>query len=557
MIKSTSVKIRKVAVMSKKEKATYLILLTIGILITAVFGIWWFQPYHIPNNFAGTFHVFDLIIYFLLSYIIWYEIINYLFSWDVMLDMRIPKPLPPQKNLKVAFLTAFVPGKEPYDILEKTLKAMVHTSYPHDTWLLDEGKDPVAGNLCKIYNVKHFSRYGIKEYNQSDGPFKAKTKAGNYNAWYDNYHHFYDVVAQLDVDFVPKKNFLTRTLGYFRDPSIAFVVTPQIYGNQSQSWIARGAAEQAFNFYGQMQKGLFGKDMTLFIGANHVLRVGAHRQVKGYSGHIVEDHLTGMRMYAKRWKSVYVPEVLAVGEGPATWDAYFNQQMRWAFGLIHILFTKSPRLFPQMNIIHALNYFLLQQYYFYGLAQGIGVILISLYFFFGIQSTSMSLLVLILLYMPVLFMQQIVFLWLQRYNIQPKVESGFLLKGRFLNFAVWPIYLLSLLGVVVGRRLVYKVTPKGSAQTASINLLMFMPHLVLGTITTVGLIASFYTHNQAPQLIFFALLNSVIMYTIVFVAMKENLNAIIGIVWSEVSNFKINISPIRSVFKTIRTMIFM
>ena len=46
-----------------------------------------------------------------------------------------------------------------------------------------------------------------------------------------------------------------------------------------------------------------------------------------------------MRFHAGRWESVYVPEALAVGEGPTTWAAYFNQQYRWAFGCMNIFFT--------------------------------------------------------------------------------------------------------------------------------------------------------------------------------------------------------------------------
>jgi cellulose synthase/poly-beta-1,6-N-acetylglucosamine synthase-like glycosyltransferase len=160
---------------------------------------------------------------------------------------------------------------------------------------------------------------------------------------------------------------------------VAFVGTPQVYGNTNDSWIAKGAAEQAYSFYGSMQKGLFGKDMSFFIGANHIVRVEAHNFINGYSGHIVEDHLTGMRFYSAKWKSVYVPKTLASGEGPSTWEAYFSQQMRWSYGLIDILMRHSPKIFPKMKFSHAFNYFFLQQFYFYGLAQFIGIILLSIY----------------------------------------------------------------------------------------------------------------------------------------------------------------------------------
>ena len=344
------------------------------------------------------------------------------------------------------------------------------------------------------------------------GLYKAKTKAGNYNSWYDQNGEKYEFVAQIDVDFIPEKNFLKKTLGYFRDPDVAFVGSPQIYGNLDDSWIARGAAEQAYGFYGAMQKGFFGSDMQLFIGANHVVRVAAHNTIDGYSGHIVEDHLTGMKFYSKRWKSVYVPEILAIGEGPSTWDAYFSQQMRWAYGLIDILFTQSPKLFLKMRPKHAINYFLLQQYYFFGVAQVLGIGLLTLYFIFDIQSTSMKLNELLLLYPPLIILQQVIFLWLQKFNIDPKNESGLMLRAKLLNMAAWPIYFVAFVGVLMRKRLIYKVTPKGSEQKAEALPKLFIPHAILGSITAIDIMFAFYAHHQEIQLLFWAWTNTYILY---------------------------------------------
>ena len=94
--------------------------------------------------------------------------------------MKRPEPADqPVPNLKVALLTAFVPGKEPYDMLERSLTAMVAVDYPHDTWVLDEGDDTIVKNICQKLGVRHYSRKNSEKYNAQDGPFKKKTKAGN------------------------------------------------------------------------------------------------------------------------------------------------------------------------------------------------------------------------------------------------------------------------------------------------------------------------------------------------------------------------------------------
>jgi len=491
-----------------------------GFVWVGIFGLWWFQSRHVPSNYSGMWHGIDVLLFGLLTLVVWYQMVSEMLTWEVALFMKKPKHTAPPGGLKVALCTTFVPGKEPYDLLETTLKKMAAVAYPHVTWLLDEGDDPCAKKLCKRYGVLHYTRWGKSEYNTEDGAYKKKTKAGNYNAWFTVHGAAYDIVAQHDVDFMPRQMYLHRILGYFKDPDIAFVGTPQLYGNEEDSWIAKGAAEQAYGFYGPTQKGLFGHDMQLFIGANHAIRVAAHNDITGYSGHIVEDHLTGMRIYANRWKSVYVPEALLIGEGPATWDAYFSQQMRWAFGLMDILFRHSPKLIPRMRAHHGLHYFLLQHYYFYGMVQAIGLLLLSLYFFFGMQSTSMEGYTWLLFYSVFLILQIVIFLWLQRYYIRPQHESGFHLRGKLLNVAVWPVYMVAFFGALVGKKLPYRVTPKGSAQAMDTPpaLSLFIPHLLLGPISFVGSMVGYVKGNAAPQLMFWAMLNTVCMYGFVLLA---------------------------------------
>jgi len=511
--------------MNASQRVFFMFLKWTGLLMTLVFAAWWFNPDHIAANFHGWLHLIDFVLFLILSYVIWHQLIEEVHIWTIASDMKKPALMRPQPGQKVAFLTAFVPGKEPYDMLEQTLTAMTAVKYPHDTWLLDEGNDKTAKQICKRLGVKHFSRRGIAEYNTENGYFRAKTKSGNHNAWHDKHGAKYDIVAQIDVDFIPRPDFLTKTLGYFKDPNVAFVGTPQIYGNVNESWVAQGAAEQAYGFYGSTQKGLFGKDMHLLIGANHIIRVAALQDIGGYPGHIVEDHLAGMKLYAQGWKGVYVPQRLAIGEGPATWEAYFSQQMRWAYGLIDILFKHSPKVLPRMKRRHAINYYVLQQHYFYGLVQVLGISLMTLYFTTGIQATHMTLAPLLILFVPLVIWQLIMSLWLQQFSIDPKTESGLLLRGRLLTIAAWPIYFLAFIGVITGRRLTYAVTPKGSQQADSVPLSLFWPHAILGTITALDVILAFHQPHQAPMLLFWAIVNTLVMYGIIVYVMIQRLAA--------------------------------
>jgi hypothetical protein len=321
----------------------------------------------------------------------------------------------------------------------------------------------------------------------------------------------------MDTDFVPEPSFLVRTLGYFRDPQVAFVGTPQIYGNTEHSLVARGAAEQLHNFYGPMLQGLSGIGMSLMVGANHVVRVAALKNVDHYAAHITEDLITGMKLHANGWKSVYVPLALAVGEGPFTWEAYFNQQMRWAYGCFDILFRHSPKLLRKMSLRWKLHYFFLMQHYFSGLSMALSTALLGLYFAFGIRAANVDLPKFMVIYSFAILSIWLASLWLQRFHISWQDESHLYLAGTIINIAAWPIYFLAFVTALFRHRLTYKVTPKGNnGEPSKTPLGLFLPHLVFGGIAVAGLASSFFTHRQSTIMIFWALSSAVLMFSVPF-----------------------------------------
>jgi cellulose synthase (UDP-forming) len=482
-----------------------------------VFAAWWFNPLHIPNNFAGIGRVADLGLFIIVSYVIWHPLLMTVFSWAVTSNIKKVTKQRPQEGLRVAFITNFVPGSESIDLLKTTLPAMVAVNYEHDTWLLDEGDHPEAKRLCKKYGVKYFTRFGQPNYNTVEGKFARKTKGGNHNAWYDSHGNHYDIVAQIDTDFVPKKNFLTKTLGHFSDPQVGFVGTPQVYGNVKDSIIARGAAEQTYNFYGPILRGFHGMGMNMLIGANHVIRVSALKDVGHYSAHITEDLLTGMKLHAGGWKSVYVPEVLAVGEGPVTWQSFFNQQMRWAYGCMHILFHHSPTLFKRMNWRQKAYYYFLQQHYFSGLTMALSTVGLVLYFVVGLQTTNVEIVPFLSRYLPAVAICGLMALWMQRFNIRPSEEKGALWAGMLVSVASWPVYLLAFIGVLRGKRLSYKVTPKGvQGQLSENSLKLFYPHFVIGAISLGCLLLAFVPGRDSIIMIIWAAISTILMLFVPF-----------------------------------------
>lgn len=489
----------------------------LSLFVVAVFGFWWFNPAHISENFGGGLRAIDVLLFGLVSYIIWHPLMMEILTWCIsshMKDIRIQKPV---TGSKVAFITTIVPKNEPLGLLDKCLPSMVKAKYEHDTWLLDESNSQEVKQICKKYGVYHFSRFGIGHFNTLKGKY-TKTKGGNHNSWYDTFGGYYDFVAQIDTDFVPKSNFLTKTLGYFRDPKVAFVGTPQIYGNTHSSMVARGAAEQQLNFYGAVLRGLSGMGMNLLIGANHIIRVKAFKEVDHYTAHITEDLVTGMKLHANGWKSVYVPNPLAIGEGPTTWEAYFNQQVRWAYGCIDILMRFSFQHFRKMGWRRAIYYFFLQQHYFSGLAMALSVLLLSLYFLFGVRAADVDVFRFFIFYSFVLTVCWLMSVWMQRFDVHRKKEGQLLLAGKIINIAAWPVWFFASVSLLTGKRLQYKVTPKGEdSSIPKLSIKAFIPHLLFALISFLGLIAAVITGHTSPAMLFWALSCITVMLVLPFV----------------------------------------
>jgi cellulose synthase (UDP-forming) len=460
----------------------------VGLGLAACFGHFWFAPTRLPHNFSKRNDVADLVLFGALTFVVWHRVLLDISAWLLCTMVRTYRQPPnPEPRLRVAFITTFVPSSESLDLLYRTAKSMVAADYPHDTWVLDEGDDPDARAVCHQVGAYHFSRKGSPEFNTNGGTFAVRTKGGNHNAWYAVHGSRYDLVATVDTDFEVRWDFLTRTLGYFRDPRVGFVGTPQVYGNM-ENWIARGAAQQTYLFYGPIMRALSTLGMTLLIGANHVVRVSALREIGWYQGHLTEDLATGKRFHAARWRSVYVPEALAVGEGPTTWADFFAQQYRWASGCISIFLSHTPHFNLRMRRLHGLAYFLLDQFYFSGLRFAVAIVLLLVYYLTGWTPADIPLVPLLTWYVPLLAWQQLMIYVLQAFNIRPEEEGGTYLEGRVITIGTIPVYFLAFIGVLARRRVGFKITRKtGGEELVTDPITVFRPHFVLCVVMAAGM----------------------------------------------------------------------
>ena len=521
-------RVRLARVMSTKETIAFAVLLGAALLLTARYALWWFGADHLPGNTTAggwRFWVFNLAPFAALTLVEGGRILQTLILWMFAAIMRDAVPMAPATGLRVAVLTAIVPSKEPLDMAEETLRAMTRIRYDGqvDVWLLDEENDPRVKQMCARLGVNHFSRAGIERFNQASGPFKSRTKAGNHNAWRDCHEAAYDVVAQMDLDHIPLPDFLEKTLGYFGDPDVAFVVLPQVYYRNARSnWIARGADEQNFGFSAVTQRGANTLGMPILIGSNHLVRPAAMAQWGGYASHIVEDHLTGMVAYThhnprtgNRWKGVYSSAIVSLGEGPATWGAYLSQQTRWCYGLLEIIKRDTFRLILRMRPKQAFGYVLVQSYYgTVALVYGLGVGLTALRLFFGIDAVGMDVTSWLSVWVPQILITMVLWYWLQRFYLE-EGDHGLAWKGLVVGVGATLAYLPALVASAVGRKLPYVITPKGETVGRE-PLRLFRWHLASFALSGGALAFSLITQNGGWGVRGWAFVNMALMAIIIW-----------------------------------------
>ena len=385
-----------------------------------------------------------------------------------------PKTPPNAVGLRVAMLTTIVPDREPIEMVAKTLAAAKKVRCRGlRVWLLDEGDSAEVRAVCRRLKVKHFSRRNKRRYNTEAGQFEAKTKHGNLNAWLDAHGADYDVILCVDPDHVPNPEFAELVLGYFNDPDVAYVVGPQFYGNV-EHFVSRAAESQQFPFHSIIQRAGNRYRSPILVGTNNAIRVGALQAAGGFVASITEDLATGLVIQAQRnpltgnrWESVYVPDVLAVGEGPASWGDYFGQQARWSRGGIQVIgrtfLPRITRLRPQA----ILQYILITSFYpTMALGWLLGAVNAVLFVVLHARGIVVPIGVWAALYADTTMFQLWVYLRARRHNVSPfdRASSGGLL-GMAMTVVTAPIYAGALLNALAFRRGRFTVTPKGKSST--------------------------------------------------------------------------------------------
>ncbi|MFJ7997335.1 glycosyltransferase family 2 protein [Streptomyces sp. NPDC096310] len=493
--------------------------------------VWLMQPQHWterdPNLKNDTLLVLDIVMLVSIGLIELFRTMNVLSNAHATLVARDPIPVVPEGGTRVAFLTSFVPGKEPLEMVTKTLEAAVrirHRGVMH-VWLLDEGDDPAVKEVCARLGVRHFSRKGIAKWNQPKGAHRAKTKHGNYNAWLDAHGDDYDYFASVDTDHVPMPNYLERMLGYFRDPDVGFVIGPQVYGNYD-SFVTKAAESQQFLFHALIQRAGNRYGAPMFVGTSNAVRIRALKQIGGLYDSITEDMATGFEMHRHRnpesgnkWRSVYTPDVLAVGEGPSAWTDFFTQQLRWSRGTYETILKQYWKGFSSLPPGKLFNYTMMIIFYpMSALNWILAALSCALFLGMGASGVQIDPAIWMMLYGNASALQIGLYIWNRRHNVSPhEPEGSGGLAGMAMSAMSAPLYARSLMDAVLRRKSSFVVTPKGDSSSPDTLFGTFRVHFFFILVFGGSMIASFVFGHDHPAMLTWATLAMLITAAPVFI----------------------------------------
>jgi cellulose synthase (UDP-forming) len=405
---------------------------------------------------------------------------------------------------------------EPMEVLEKTITGALCLDYPNfEVWVLDDGRRPWLKEFCNAKGIGYLTRAD-----------NSHAKAGNINHALTKTSA--DFVAIFDADFIPQRNFLIRTVGFFANPAIGIVQVPHTFYNydptQSSLGVQKALPDDQRFFFEAIMPSRDGWNAAFSCGSNSVTRREALRSIGDAlpTDSITEDMLLSISLLRNGYITRYLCERLAFGLAPEGLKAFFVQRQRWARGAMQILFLAAGPLGRNLTLMQRL-------------------------LFLPTHWLTQSLMLLLTIIAPLVFMWTGV---LPLVNVTPQAVLYYLLPmmlavaggiwafaprqyfpfaaqvhGTFQSFKILPTVLLTM-AKPFGH--VFKVTPKGAiAKKSDYDRTIFWTALGLMMLTILGLVinarAEWRIIGQAgllPIVACWAAINIVVLFLVCMMSLQ-------------------------------------
>jgi cellulose synthase/poly-beta-1,6-N-acetylglucosamine synthase-like glycosyltransferase len=253
-------------------------------------------------------------------------------------------PTPKIQGAPLPRVTVQLPIFNEMYVVERLIDSVCAIEYPRSLFevqVLDDSTDETCGIArarvekwkaegIDIVYIHRVNRKGFKAGALENGLHLAKGEC----------------VAVFDADFVPKPDFLTRTVGFFSDEKVGMVQVRWGHLNREYSLLTQAQSILLDGHFmiehtARNRSGCFFN----FNGTAGVWRKTCIGDAGGWQHDtLTEDLDLSYRAQLKGWQFVFLPEVVAPAEVPVDMNAYKSQQHRWAKGSIQTMKKLLPTI---------------------------------------------------------------------------------------------------------------------------------------------------------------------------------------------------------------------
>lgn len=240
------------------------------------------------------------------------------------------------------FVSIFVPiCKEPSEVVRSTLTSLSNLDYENYEVYALVNNTPYDKDVQTIKKICETLGEKIKFlYIPKIEGFKAGVL--NYALKLTSPHT--EIIGVVDSDYVVEKDFLKKTVGYFKNPEIAVVQLPQDYFLDDFP-VSKGMYYAYRYFFSIVMNTCNEYNAASFMGTMGLIRKSVLEKIGGFSEEVItEDSEIGMRIHELGYKTVYIDHSQGKGLMPYTYAAYKKQRARWVFGNMQTI-IKNLKIF--------------------------------------------------------------------------------------------------------------------------------------------------------------------------------------------------------------------
>lgn len=245
---------------------------------------------------------------------------------------------------EVPMVTIQLPLFNELYVVERLIHSVCEIDYPIDKLeiqVLDDSTDEsivITQRLVEEYKAKGFDIQYI--HRKDRGGYKAGALKNGLITAKGQY------VAIFDADFVPKKEFLQKTIPHFNNSNVGMVQTRWEHLNEDYSYLTKAQA-LALDGHFVIEQQVRNK-AGFFINFNGTAGIWRKECIfdagNWQADTLTEDFDLSYRAQLKGWKFVFLNDVTSPAELPADINALKTQQFRWTKGAVETALKILPKV---------------------------------------------------------------------------------------------------------------------------------------------------------------------------------------------------------------------